>query len=106
MAQYFDRYSKFKNNGEIKPIPGLKIESSNTDKSIVYTLGQTRLDIVSQTYYNNPYHGYLIMLANPQYGGLEFNIPDGSILTIPFPLNKSLEQYQNEVIKYIELNGK
>jgi hypothetical protein len=25
-------------------------------------------------YYNNPYGGWLIMLANPEFGGLEFNI--------------------------------
>ena len=54
MAQYFDRYSEFKVNGSMKPIPGIKIPLRNTDKNILYKLGETRLDIVSQKYYNNP----------------------------------------------------
>jgi hypothetical protein len=36
-------------------------------------------------YYNNPYGGWLIMLANPEFGGLEFNIPNQTVIRIPFP---------------------
>jgi hypothetical protein len=50
MATYFDRYQKFKSNGTIKPIPGLKIPFSTSDKNEVYKLGETRLDILSQRY--------------------------------------------------------
>lgn len=105
MANYFDRYKEFKENGSITPIPGLKISSEPTDKNIVYTLGETRLDIVSQTYYNNPYHGYLIMLANPQYGGLEFNIKNGDIIRVPFPFDSAIERYINSVEIYKKLYG-
>ena len=105
MAQYFDRYEKFKANGEVKPIPGLKIPVSSTDKSSLYTLGQTRLDKLSQKYYNNPYHGYLIMLANPQYGGLEFDIKNRDIIRIPFPFNSAIERYLASVDEYKELYG-
>jgi hypothetical protein len=35
------------------------------------------------------------MMANPVYGGQEWNINDGSILTIPFPLVASLQDYNN-----------
>jgi hypothetical protein len=103
---YFDRYEQFRANGEVKPMPGIFLEPKQGDKQILYKLGKTRLDKVSQTYYNNPFHGWLILAANPQYGGLEFNIPDETVLTIPFPLNKSLEMYQSEVNKYIQLNGR
>tara|TARA_R110002050_G_scaffold79261_1_gene169323 strand:- start:46362 stop:46679 length:318 start_codon:yes stop_codon:yes gene_type:complete len=105
MAEYFDRYKNFKENGVIKPIPGLKIEDNNTDKNVVYKLGETRLDILSQKYYNNPYHGYLIMLANPQYGGLEFNIKDRDIIRVPFPFNSAIERYLESVEKYKKLYG-
>ena len=105
MAQYFDRYEQFKTNGSMKPIPGIKIEPSNTDKNVIYKLGETRLDIVSQKYYNNPYCGWLILLANPQYGGLEFNITDREILRIPYPLNSGLERYLNSVETYTKLYG-
>ena len=105
MGQYFDRYKKFRQNGKINPIPGLKIPSEDTDKNVVYTLGETRLDILSQTYYNNPYHGFLIMLANPQYGGLEFNIKNNDIIRIPFPFDSAIERYLNSVETYKRLYG-
>lgn len=103
---YFDRYESFRANGEIKPMPGIFLPPKQGDKQIVYHLGKTRLDKVSQTYYNNPFSGWLILAANPQYGGLEFNIPDGTVLTIPFPFDRSLENYQNEINKHIQLNGR
>lgn len=103
---YFDRYEAFRANGEIKPMPGIFLAPKQGDKQIVYKLGVTRLDKVSQTYYGNAFHGWLIMAANPQYGGLEFNIPDQTILTVPFPFDKSLEEYQNQVNNHIALYGR
>jgi hypothetical protein len=37
------------------------------------------------------------MMANPSFGGEEWNIPDGSVLTIPFPLIASLQDYKNQL---------
>ena len=102
---YFDRYEKFKINGVMTPIPGLKIPLDSRDKSIVYKLGNTRLDIVSQKYYNSPYYGFLIMLANPEYGGLEFNIKDRDIIRIPFPYESAIERYLNQIEIYKALYG-
>jgi hypothetical protein len=106
MSQYFNRYEKFTTDGNVKPIPGIKIPVSIGDKSTVYKLGETRLDILSQKYYNNPYHGYLIMLANPQYGGLEFNIKDNDVIRIPYPFETAIERYLNSVQIYKQLYGK
>lgn len=103
--QYFDRYDAFKENGQVRPIPGLKIPEEPTDKTIVYKLNQTRLDKLSQDYYNNPYHGFLIMQANAKYGGLEFDIPDRAVIRIPFPFESALERYNNAVAKHKALYG-
>lgn len=105
MASYFDRYQKFRYEGEILPVPYIKIPVEPTDKNVVYKLTKTRLDKLSQSYYNNPYHGFLIMLANPQYGGLEFNIKDGDVIRIPYPFDSALERYINQVNRYKELYG-
>lgn len=105
MPQYFDRYAKFKTNGSMKPIPGIKIPSLGSDKNVIYKLGETRLDILSQKYYNNPYCGWLILLANPQYGGLEFNIKNREVLRIPYPFNSAIERYLNSVETYKTLYG-
>ena len=72
MAQYADRYSKFRQNANMLPVFGVTIPVSSGDKTLLYRKDKTRLDNVSNDYYNNPYSGWLIMLANPEYGGLEF----------------------------------
>jgi hypothetical protein len=102
---YFDRYEQFRSNGTVRPIPGIQIPIFPTDKAIVYKNGQTRLDKLSQTYYNNPYHGFLIMAANPQFGGLEFGIPDRAVIRVPFPFESAIERYINEVERYQNLYG-
>lgn len=105
MAIYYDRYEKFRNNGKILPVPFVNIPVLSTDKSVVYKLTITRLDKLSQTYYNNPYHGFLIMLANPQYGGLEFNINDGDVIRIPYPFDSAIERYIEQINNYKTLYG-
>lgn len=105
MAKYFNRYELFTNNGVMKMIPGISIERKGTDKQVVYIKGETRLDKLSQMYYNNPYHGFLIMLANPQYGGLEFDIKDRDVIIIPYPMDSAIERYLNEVKIYKTLYG-
>jgi len=105
MAEYFDRYAEFRTNGSVKPIPGLQLPVLSSDKQVIYKLGETRLDKVSQQYYNNPYHGFLIMLANPQYGGMEFDIKDRDVIRVPFPYNSAVERYVNAVEEYKNLYG-
>jgi hypothetical protein len=102
---YFDRYSQFRDNGEIKPLPGITIPSAQTDKNAVYRIGQSRLDKLSNLYYNNPYSGWLILLANPQFGGLEFNIPDMTAIRIPFPYTDAISRYTTEVTNNLLLYG-
>ena len=105
MPQYFDRYSEFRFNGSMKPLPGIIIPPSGGDKTIVYKLGETRLDKLSNSYYNSPYFGWLIMLANPEYGGLEFLIPDQSIIRIPFPFESAIDRYIQTINRYNTLYG-
>ena len=42
-------------------------------------------------------------MANPQYGGVEENIPNREIIRIPFPFRDSIQQYIDEVEKYNKL---
>ena len=55
---------------------------------------------MSQEYYNTPLFGWLIMLANPQLGSIEFEIADNSTVRIPFPLTNSLQDYKRGVELY------
>jgi hypothetical protein len=105
MPRYFDRYENFRFNGNMKPIPGLTLTQVDSDKTVIYKLGQTRLDKLSNQYYNSPYFGWLIMSANPQYGGLEFLIPDQTKIVIPFPFERAISRYIQLVNNYNVLYG-
>ena len=105
MAQYFDRYEEFKKNGSIKPIPGMTLPITSSDKKVIYKQGKTRLDKLSQEYYGTPYFSWLILLCNPQFGGLEFDIPNNEVIVVPFPLNDALNRYVQAIKVHKKLNG-
>ena len=92
--QYWNRYSEFLINGEQTVVPYVQLPQKTTDKAYIYKVARSRLDRVSQEYYNSPYFSWLILQANPQFGGLENNIYDGAVLIIPFPLLPSLQDYK------------
>jgi len=92
--QYYNRYNGFIINGAQTVVPFVDLPSKPSDKSFIYKVGRSRLDKVSQQYYDTPFFGWLILFANPEFGGLENNIPDGAILTIPYPLLSSLQDYK------------
>lgn len=103
--RYLDRYENFKDDSNYKLVPGIKIPKKVTDIYIPYKLGSNRMDIFSNDYYKSPYFGWLIMLANPEYGGLEFMIPDNTVIRIPFPFISSVNDYYKEIDKYFRLYG-
>lgn len=104
--QTYNRYSTFLINGEQTVVPYINLPTKSTDKKYIYKVGQSRLDKISQQYYNSPTFGWLIMTANPIYGGNEWNIPDGTILTIPFPLVASLQDYKNQLDNHFFYYGR
>jgi hypothetical protein len=106
MEQYYNRYKEFLINGQQTVVPFVSLPSKGTDQRYIYRVAVSRLDKISQQYYNSPFFGWLILQANPEYGGLEWNIPDNSIITIPFPLVSSLQDYQNALNNYFLYYGR
>ena len=104
--QYYNRYQDLITNGVQTIIPYVKIPPKSTDKVQIYRLGITRLDKVSQNYYGSPFFGWLILQANPEFGGSEVNIPDNAILKIPFPLTASLLDYKTALQTHFFYYGK
>ena len=39
-------------------------------------------------------------MANPELGNLEFEIPDGALVRIPYPLAMTLENYNEQIEKF------
>jgi hypothetical protein len=104
--QYFNRYRNFLINGEQTVVPYVQLPQKTTDKTYIYKVGKSRLDKVSQEYYTTPFFGWLILQANPKFGGLENNITDGSILIIPYPLLTSLQDYNSALENYFYYYGR
>ena len=103
---YYNRYNNFIVNGQQTVVPYIALPSKSTDKRYIFKVAQSRLDKVSQQYYGSPTFGWLILMANPQYGGQEWNIPDGSILTIPYPLVTSLQDYKSQLNNHFFYYGR
>ena len=104
--QYYNRYKDFLIDGKQTVVPFLNIPSRSTDQRYLYKVGQSRLDKISYEKYGAPYFGWLIMAANPLYGGLETNIPDSTILVIPFPLVAALQDYKSALDTHIFYYGR
>lgn len=102
--EYYDRYTNFRKDGTIEIVPFIQIEKSNTDINITFSKSTMRMDTLSYKYYGDANYGWLIMQANPQYGSMEFQIPDGVVLRIPYPLDTALNRYENEINSYKNKN--
>lgn len=100
MAYNFDRYSQFRKTDIMGVVPFGVIPEKSTDIKIIFNRGEMRLDQISHQYYDSSDFAWLIMQANPQYGSLEFNIPDKVELRIPYPLDISLSDYQKSIETY------
>jgi hypothetical protein len=100
----FDRYSQFRKNGEIELVPFGEIPVVSTDERIIFRRGEMRLDQISYDYYGSSDYAWLIMQANPQYGSLEYYIPDGVELRIPFPLEDAISRYKESIETYNKYN--
>ena len=104
--QYYNRYQKFLINGQQTTVPFFSLPTRPTDQSYIYTQGKSRLDKISYEKYGSPFFGWLIMLANPGFGSLETDIPDGTIIIIPFPLISALQDYKSALDTHIFYYGR
>lgn len=101
----YDRYIKFRGDGNIKLVPYIPIRKKATDLYDTYVENKTRLDLLSYQYYGDPNYDWLIMQANPEYGALEFKIPNGAKLRIPYPLESTITQYNADIDTYNTIYG-
>lgn len=101
---YYDRYEKFRDGNQFKVVPGITIPYSGSDLYITYHKDTMRMDMLSYKYYNDPNFGWLIMMANPHLGSLEFSIPDLSTLRIPYPLQTAIKAYETAINRNIVEN--
>lgn len=94
---YYDRYKEFRQDGDIEVLPFIPIDRDGSDLYITYDKSKMRFDNLSYKYYGDPNYGWLILQANPQFGGWEFSIPDKVTLRIPYPLQTALTRYERNI---------
>jgi hypothetical protein len=104
MPNYYSRYELSNSNGLQKTLPFIKILESPTDIYIPWEETKSRMDIISDNYYSSPLYGWFIMAANPQFGAMEYDIPNNSIIRIPYPLENALKDYFNQLKNNGKLN--
>lgn len=101
----YSRYGSFLNGASYTKVPFIEVPGNQTDRYTIYKVGETRLDLLSYQYYDDPNYGWLILQANPEVGALEFCIQDGTRLRIPYPLQTAIQGYENEIARYKRLYG-
>ncbi|MEO6303751.1 MAG: hypothetical protein ABIP51_11335 [Bacteroidia bacterium] len=74
------------------PQPIKKIIASSSDIIHKLKMGE-RIDNIAQKYYNDPLKGWIIMCANPEFDN-EFDIPIGTDIRIPYPLQRVWDSWR------------
>jgi hypothetical protein len=92
-------------NGVVELLPRIKYSPQSSDKEEKWEVNKSRMDLISFKYYEDSNYDWLIMLANNDIPHLEFEIPDGTIITIPYPLEIALNQYKNQLDNFNVLYG-
>ncbi len=93
--QDYDRYAILQNSDgthEMMPFVDLPINAS--DKYEDWNSTFSRFDKLADKYYGNPFYDFLITYANPSIIE-EWDIPDGQLIRIAFPLSKAKADYEN-----------
>lgn len=96
----YNRYGKLSSDGIAKLMPGIKIPVKDSDESIIWNSQTHRLDDLSYKYYGIATEGWLIKMANLEYGTDEFDYPDGALIRIPYPYTSSLQSFIDALNRY------
>jgi hypothetical protein len=77
-------------------MPPIIIKKRDTDFFVTYNKGKTRLDRISFNIYQDETYWSVILMANPEYF-CEYDIPDETVIRVPFPLNDVIQELITKV---------
>lgn len=105
MAVY-SRYKSFVgDDGSLKIVPFIKIPVKSTDRYTYWDKYNSRMDLISSQYYNDPNYAWLILQANPQLPSLEYMINNGERIRVPFPLDSTISRYEDDIKLYYQIEN-
>ena len=93
----FNYHKRLILNDEILNMPPMEIDKRPTDLYVQYNKSKTRFDRIAANVYLDDEMAIFIRWANQDYD-LEFDIPAGTVIRIPLPLDSVVE----EVVQKIE----
>jgi hypothetical protein len=82
---------------KMQMMPGITISKRETDKYIMYNSMKMRYDTIAAELYGDDLYSWVISLGNPEYF-IEFDIPNNTVIRVPFPLNDVLVEYEQKVV--------
>ena len=85
-----------KDGNRLKSFPPIRIIERDTDVFVTYNKQKTRLDRIAFDIYRDETCWRIILWANPEFF-IEFDIPDNTVIRVPFPL----EDVQQELVRKI-----
>lgn len=86
-------------------MPPITLSEKTSDLYEKYERNKSRLDNLSYKHYNDPNYDWLILMANQNIADMEYDIPDNTIIRIPYPLNLTIEELNNKIDAYNALYG-
>lgn len=92
----YNFYSLLRDNDTLKNMPPITIDKRDTDKTVTYNSQKNRLDTIAGNVYNDETLWKLILWANEQYF-LEYDIPDNSVIRVPWPLQDVINEVQVKI---------
>jgi hypothetical protein len=91
----YDRYAILNNsNGTTDLMPFVVLPINQSDKYETWNTAFSRYDKLANKYYGNPFYDFIILYGNPQFAS-EYDVPDGQLIRVPFPLSKAKSDYEN-----------
>lgn len=81
----------------MQTMPGIIISKRDTDKYVIYNSSKMRFDTIAADIYGDDLYNFLISFANPEYS-LEFDIPNNTVIRVPFPLNEVVNEFEQKVV--------
>ena len=95
----YDRYAILINSdGTYDMMPFVQLPVNQSDKFETWNVAYSRLDKLANKYYGNSFYDFFILYANGFMS--EFDIPDDTLIRIPFPLAKVKSDYESALTAY------
>lgn len=94
----FDFYKYLIQGDVMSNMPPIRFKDRVSDKYVIYNSQTNRLDTIAGEIYGDETLWRLILWSNEQYF-IEFDIPDNTVIRVPYPLQDVLNEYSTKVIK-------